>query len=105
MENGKCCVWLVAKACTLVNLEDIEKRCKMNVWLQKSALVQPKTDLQNWVANQPLTAVGQLDPYSSVRTRSTRADETVICQSFFTCAISQMIYVLGFAPKFGKSFS
>jgi len=28
-----------------VNLEDLEKCCKMSIWLQKSASIQPRTSL------------------------------------------------------------
>ena len=28
-----------------VNLVDLENPCKMNIWLQKSALIQPRTSL------------------------------------------------------------
>ena len=27
----------------IANLVDLEKRCKMSIWLQKSALIQPRT--------------------------------------------------------------
>merc|ERR1712224_257660 len=36
-----------------VNLEDLEKCCKMSIWLQKSASIQPRTSLSKFAKNWP----------------------------------------------------
>ena len=47
------CIFEFGAVQKFVNLVDLEKCCKMSIWLQKSASIQPRTSLSKFAKNWP----------------------------------------------------